>query len=132
MQSAGTVVHFVLEKQLQRGPPRRKRKIMMKNIGGRIAGLALLAASATLAHGGQEHVMGTVVSADAKSVVVKTAKGVQTTIQLDDKTKVERDGKEAKAGNLRAGERVVVHAHKGESGLTATVIKAGAAKAHAH
>ena len=105
---------------------------MMKNIRGRIAGLALLTASSALAHGGQEHVMGTVVSADAKSIVVKTTKGAQTTIQLDDNTKVERDGKEAKVGDLGAGERVVVHAHKGEGGLTATVIKAGAAKAHEH
>ena len=76
--------------------------------------------------------MGTVVSADAKSIVVETAKGAQTTIQLDDKTKVERRGKAAKTGDLTAGERVVVHAHQGEGGLTATVIKAGAVKAHAH
>ena len=104
----------------------------MKNIRGWIAALALLAASASLAHGGQEHVMGTVVSADATSIVVKTAKGAQTSIQLDDKTKVERGGKAAKTSDLTAGERVVVHTHKGEGGLTATVIKAGAMKAHAH
>lgn len=75
--------------------------------------------------------MGTVVSADAKSIVVKTTKGADTTIQVDDKTKVERSGAEAKVTDLAAGERVVVHARKGESGLTATMIKAGASKAGA-
>ena len=105
---------------------------MTTNLRGRIAGLALLTTTAAFGHGGMEHVMGTVVSADAKSIVVKTPKGDQTTIQLDDKTKVERDGKEIKAVDLTAGERVVVHARKAGGGMTAAMIKAGAAKTHEH
>lgn len=82
--------------------------------------------------------MGTVVSADAKSIVVKTAKGEDTTIQIDEKTKVERGGAEAKPADLAKGERVVVNARKSEGGMIATTIKAGAAakadapKSHDH
>ncbi len=96
---------------------------------GMLAAGVLAFAPLALAHGGMEHVMGTVVSADAKSIVVKTPKGVETTIQVDEKTKVERSGAEARVTDLAAGERVVVHAHKGEAGLTAMMIKAGATKA---
>src|ERR1700682_5706659 len=85
--------------------------------------LAMITAPVVFAHGGQEHVMGTVVSADAKSIVVKTTKGAETTIRVDDKTQVERSGKPAKLADISAGQRVVVHARKGQDGLTAVVIK---------
>lgn len=104
---------------------------MTKTLRGLLAGVALFATGA-LAHGGEEHIMGAVVSADAKSIVVKTTRGVETTVQIDEKTKVERSGAAAKPADLTAGEKVVVHAHKGEGGLTATLIKAGASKAHQH
>ena len=80
--------------------------------------------------------MGTVVSADNSTIVVKTskgaAKGAETTVKLDAKTKVERAGAEAKVADLVVGEKVVVHAHKGDDGLTATLIKAGESKHHDH
>ena len=98
---------------------------------GWLLAISFAFAPLVLAHGGEEHVMGTVVSADAKSIVVKTTKGAEATVQIDDKTKVERNGAEAKVTDLAAGARVVVHAHKGESGLTATMIKIGAAGAGA-
>ena len=94
--------------------------------------LTLAVAQLAQAHGGEEHVMGTVVSADAKSIVVKSTKGEDTTIQVDGKTKVERSGTEAKVTELAAGERVVVHTRKGEGGLTATMIKAGTSKGSPH
>ena len=99
---------------------------------GLLAGVALLAASGARAHGGQEHLLGTVVSVDASTIVVKTTKGAETTVTLDAQTKVERAGAKASAADLAPGEKVVVHAHKGDSGLTATLIKAGAAKHHHH
>lgn len=104
---------------------------------GLLLTLGLAFAPIALAHGGAEHVMGTVVSADAKSIVVKTTKGTDTTIQIDEKTKVEKSGAQAKVADLAAGERVVVHAHKGDGGLTATLIKAGnpkpgAPRSHPH
>lgn len=70
--------------------------------------------------------MGTVVSAEPKSIVVKTTKGAETTIRLDEKTQVERNGMPGKLTDIAAGERVVVHAHKGQDGLTAAVVKVGA------
>lgn len=98
---------------------------------GALLALSLAFAPLALAHGGEEHVMGTVISADAKSIVVKTTKGAETTVQVDEGTKVERSGAAAKVTDLAAGERVVVHTHKSESGLTATLIKTGAARSGA-
>ena len=90
-----------------------------------IALFAVVAAPAVWAHGGQEHVMGTVSSASATELVVKTTTGAEKTIQLTADTKVEKDGELSTAADLQPGQRVVVHTRKQGDALTAVLIKTG-------
>ena len=83
-----------------------------------------LSASATaFAHGGMEHLMGTVKSVSASSITVAT-KEKDVEVQLDEATKYEGA---ASAAELKPGERVVVHAKKAGAGLHAEIVKSRAA-----
>jgi hypothetical protein len=90
-----------------------------------VALFAVVAAPAVWAHGGQEHVMGTVSSASATELVVKTTAGGERTVQLTADTKVEKDGEPSTAADLQPGQRVVVHTRKQGDALTAVLIKTG-------
>jgi hypothetical protein len=84
-----------------------------------------LSASATaFAHGGMEHLMGTVKSVSASSITVAT-KEKDVEVQLDEATKYE--GTASSAADLKPGERVVVHAKKAGAGLHAETVKTAAA-----
>jgi hypothetical protein len=76
------------------------------------AALALAAPAATFAHGGHDHVMGTVKAVDlkARTVDVETKDGKRVTVHLDDKTKYLRGTAAAKAEDVVAGLRVVIDA----------------------
>jgi len=90
-----------------------------------IALFAVVAAPAVWAHGGQEHVMGTVSSASATELVVKTTAGAEKTVKLTADTKIEKDGELLTAADLQPGQRVVVHTRKQGDALTAVLIKTG-------
>jgi hypothetical protein len=82
-----------------------------------------LSASATaFAHGGMEHLMGTVKSVSASSITVAT-KDKDVEVLLDEATKYEGA---ASAADLKPGERVVVHAKKAGTGLHAEMVKSHA------
>ena len=70
--------------------------------------LTLLLAYATqiFAHGGFDHVTGTVVKLENNVLTVKTAKGDKT-VNLDAKTEITRNDHPAQASDLKAGVRVV-------------------------
>lgn len=85
----------------------------------------LLFPSAAFAHGGQEHVMGTVKTIDEKSIIVTTKDKKDVTVQLDPSTKFEKAGTAATAGDVSVGDRVVVHSKKGDSGMVAALVKVG-------
>jgi hypothetical protein len=84
-----------------------------------ISGLAL-------AHGGFEHVQGTVVKVENSVLTVKTTKGNET-VKLNAKTEFTRNAKAAQAADLKAGTRVVVEIEEGDKTRTAHSIKLGAA-----
>jgi Domain of unknown function (DUF5666) len=93
-----------------------------------LAAIALLILPATaFAHGGGEHVMGTVKAVDAGSLTVETMDKKEVKVILGDKTRFEKDGVPASAKDLTVGARVVVHTAKGtEAGdLFAVVVKFG-------
>ncbi len=75
-----------------------------------IASLAFPAAA--LAHGGGEHLMGTVKTVDEKGLTVETKEKKEVKVVFDDKTKFEKDGAASSAKELSAGTRVVVHTTK--------------------
>jgi hypothetical protein len=102
--------------------------------------LLLACAAQVFAHGGFDHVTGTVVKLDNNVLTVKTAKG-DATVNLDAKTEITRNDHPAQAADLKAGVRVVVDVPEGSKTNVAHSIKIGAAakavgvpaaNAHAH
>jgi hypothetical protein len=99
----------------------------MKQARNIIITSALLASFALLyAHGGFEHVQGTVVSVDNDVLTVKTTKA-NATVKLNAKTEITRDGHRAQATDLKEGVRVVVDVAEGDKDRVAHSIKIGAA-----
>jgi hypothetical protein len=97
--------------------------------------LALLAlATQLMAHGGFDHVMGTVVKVENNVLTVKTAKG-NVDVLLNDKTEITKNDQKALTGDLTPGSRVIVDIPEGSKDKIAHSVKvgvAGASDAHAH
>jgi Domain of unknown function (DUF5666) len=89
-----------------------------------------LAAVAAMAHGGEEHIMGTVTKVTDKSITVKTTAKEPVTVNVVAATKFIRGKAPAKITDLRVGDRVVIHATEGadEKLVADTVEFAAAAK----
>ncbi len=93
-----------------------------------ISALATALAALTFAHGGFDHVQGTVVTVENNVLTVKTTKGNET-VKLNAKTEITRSDKAAAVTDLKAGTRVVVDIEEGDKTRTAHSIKLGAAPA---
>jgi|SRR5947209_19744320 len=97
--------------------------------------LALLAASSLLmAHGGFDHVIGTVVKVENDVLTVKTAKG-NVDVKLNDKTEITKMDQKAQTADLKPGTRVVVDVPEGSKERIAHSVKVGASGAtgsHGH
>ncbi len=94
----------------------------------RIAILVLTLALATpilaLAHEGHDHkVLGTIVSVDAKQLVVKTTDGPEKTILVSAATTIHKGKGKGAAADLKAGIRVVVNVGAGKEPLAAKDIE---------
>jgi len=88
-------------------------------------GLVLVALAAQLlAHGGFEHVIGTVVKVENNVLTVKTAKG-DVAVKLNEKTEITRNDQKAQAADLKPGTRVVVDVPEGSKDRVAHSIKVG-------
>jgi hypothetical protein len=86
------------------------------------------------AHGGFEHVIGTVVKVQADVLTVKTAKG-NVDVRLNAKTEITRGDQKADAADLKAGVRVVVDVPEGSKEKVAHSVKigvSGAAETHSN
>ena len=91
-----------------------------------IISLLLACALQVFAHGGFDHVTGTVVKLDNNVLTVKTAKG-DVPVTLDAKTEITRGDKPAQAADLKAGVRVVVDIPEGSKTKLAHSVKIGTA-----
>jgi len=93
--------------------------------------LAALLALATivLAHGGFDHVIGTVVGLSNNVLTVKTTKG-NVDVKLDEKTEISKGDQKAAAADLKAGVRVIVDVPEGSKDKVAHSVKVGAAGGH--
>jgi hypothetical protein len=87
------------------------------------AGLTL--ATMVWAHGDEQHVMGTVTKIDAMSISVKTTDGAVKTVMVTPETKFVKNGSMTTLGNLKVGDRVVIHAKAIGDMLHATEVKIG-------
>jgi hypothetical protein len=97
--------------------------------------LALLAFAAQVtAHGGFEHVIGTIVKVENNVLTVKTAKG-NVDVRLNEKTEITKNDQKAAAADLKPGTRVVVDVPEGSKDKVAHSVKvgvSGASDTHAH
>lgn len=80
-----------------------------------VACISLIAA-AVLAHGGEEHVIGTVAKVAQGSITVKTTAGKMVTVAVVPETKFTKAKATMKIGDLEVGDRVVIHAKEPTEG----------------
>src|SRR6266700_910888 len=93
--------------------------------------LLLVLAVQLIAHGGFDHVVGTVVKVENNVLTVKTAKG-DVNVQLNEKTEITRNDQKAEAAALKPGTRVVVDVPEGSKEKIAHSVKIGVSDSHAH
>ena len=91
----------------------------------RILMCVVLLEALTFAHGGMEHVMGTVTGITDHSLSVKTSDGAVATVEFDGETKFLKGDAPATVKDVHVGSRVVIHAHKHDNGLQAAEVKIG-------
>jgi len=91
----------------------------------------IIISAVALAHGGFDHVQGTVVKVENSVLTVKTTKGNET-VKLNAKTEITRSNKAAAVVDLKAGTKVVVDIEEGDKTRTAHSIKLGTTSAPAH
>jgi exosome complex RNA-binding protein Rrp4 len=74
-----------------------------------VACISLITAAA-IAHGDEQHVIGTVASVAKDSITVKTAANALVTVAVVPQTTFSKNKSAAKLSDLNVGDRVVVHA----------------------
>src|SRR5271156_3605275 len=101
-------------------------KLNTNSITRRIALLALtLASMIAFAHGGLEHVRGTIAKVSDQSVTVTTTTGKTVEVLLDAQTTYARADKPIQKTDLKVGDRVVIHAAEKGTTLTAHTVEVG-------
>jgi hypothetical protein len=88
--------------------------------------LAIAALAPAFAHGGFDHIRGTVVKVANNVLTVKTATG-NVDVKLDTKTELTRDDQKAQIADLKPGVRVIVDVPEGSKDKIAHSVKIGAA-----
>ena len=88
--------------------------------------LFAFAVAPVFAHGGFDHVMGTVVQVANNILPVKTAKG-NVDVKIDDKTELTKNDQKAQLADLAPGARVVVDIPEGSKDKIAHSVKIGTA-----
>ena len=89
-----------------------------------VAAFALLPAIAT-AHGGEEHVIGTVAKISDTAVTVKTTAGKTVDVGFDAKTTYERAKKPIGKTEIKVGDKIVIHAMEMNEKLVAHTVEIG-------
>jgi hypothetical protein len=89
--------------------------------------VALIPAIAS-AHGGEEHVIGTVTKISGAAVTVKTKAGKTIDVGFDAKTICTRGDQSIQKTDVKVGDRVVIHAEEVNEKLVAHTVEIGAAK----
>ena len=82
-----------------------------------------------MAHGGLEHIMGTVAKISDTTITVKTTAGKSVDVGLNAKTVCTKAEKPIQRADIKPGDRVVIHAEKGGTGFTAHTVEVGTAPA---
>jgi hypothetical protein len=91
-----------------------------------IVSLVLLPTIAT-AHGGEEHVTGTVMKVSDTAVTVKTTAGKTVEVGFDAKTTYQRAKQPIQKADIKVGDRIVIHAMEMNKKLVAHTVEIGVA-----
>lgn len=95
--------------------------------------ICALLSTLAFAHGGMDHVMGTVSAMTDHSLTVKTTAGDTKTIEFDASTHFLKGEAAVTAKDVHVGDRVVIHAHKRDNSLHAAEVRMGVStKAQPH
>ena len=89
----------------------------------------LLLATSVFAHEGGKHFLGTVKAVDASSLTIVTTANETVTLKLLPTTKFVKSHQPATLQDLKAGERVVVHAKKDGQSWDAEQVQFGTSSA---
>ncbi len=100
----------------------KKRALMVT----RILICTLLLGTLAFAHGGMEHILGTVTAVTDHSLSVKTRDGAARTVEFDGETKFVKGDAPATIKDVHVGSRVAIHAHKSDNSLHAAEVRIGA------
>jgi hypothetical protein len=103
---------------------RNRIRIIRRSIS--VGACILLLATLALAHGGLEHVTGTVAAISDTSITVKTAAGKAVEVAFDAKTTFSKSDQPLQKAAIKVGDRVVIHAEKSGDKLTAHTVEIGA------
>jgi hypothetical protein len=101
-------------------------KILNHSLALGLSLMLIILAAPAFAHGGFDHVMGTVVTVANNVMTVKTAKG-NVDVKLDGKTDLTKNDLKAQVADLTPGVRVVVDIPEGSKDKLAHSVKIGAA-----
>jgi hypothetical protein len=82
------------------------------------------------AHGGEEHVIGTVTKVSVTSVTVKTTDGKTVQVGFDAKTTYSRADQPIQKTDIKVGDRIVIHATEVNEKLIAHTVELGAVAAN--
>ena len=96
-----------------------------------LAVLALLPAT-VFAHGGEEHVIGTVTRISDTSITVKTRAGKTVEVGFGTKTTFAQAKKPIQKSDIKVGDRVVIHAVEVNEKLVAHTVEIGVASIAKH
>ncbi len=90
--------------------------------------LAITVLAPIFAHGGFDHIRGTVVKVANNVLTIDTAQG-NVDVKLDNQTDLTMNGQKAQQADLKIGARVVVDVPQGSKEKVARSVKIGAAPA---
>ena len=97
-----------------------ERRVLMANLMAiLVVCFSIMSAPLGWAHGGNQHVMGTVIAIDPNHIEVKTPTGETISVQLSDKTTYHSKNTPQVSSRPRIGDRVVIEAGKEGAGLKA-------------
>src|SRR5450432_831090 len=91
--------------------------------------VSLMLPAIATAHGGEEHVTGTVTKISDTSVTVKTTAGKTVEVGFDAKTTYTRAKQPIQKADIKAGDRIVIHAAEVNEKLVAHTVEIGTATA---
>jgi Domain of unknown function (DUF5666) len=91
----------------------------------------LALASVALAYGNEQHVMGTVAKITDSAITVETITNKTVEVAVTSQTKFTKSGQPATLHDLAVGDRVVIHAVKSDTGLSAQAVMFGSTAAAA-